>query len=53
MKEELADVLTFSFLLAEKHGLDIKEIIEQKVAQNAEKYPVEKAKGTAKKYSEL
>jgi NTP pyrophosphatase (non-canonical NTP hydrolase) len=53
LKEELADVLTFSFMLAEKHGLDIKEIIEQKVAQNAEKYPVEKAKGTAKKYSEL
>ena len=53
LKEELADVLTFSFLLAEKHGMDIKEIIEQKVTQNAEKYPVDKAKGTAKKYSEL
>lgn len=53
LKEELADVLTFSFLLAEKHGLDIKDIIESKISQNAEKYPVEKAKGSAKKYNEL
>ena len=53
LKEELADVLTFSFLLADKHGLDIKEIIELKISQNAEKYPVEKAKGSAKKYSDL
>lgn len=53
LKEELADVLTFSFLLAEKHGLDIKDIIESKINQNAEKYPVEKAKGSAKKYSDL
>lgn len=53
LKEELADILTFSFLLAEKHGLDIKEIIESKISQNAEKYPVEKAKGSAKKYSDL
>jgi len=53
LKEELADVLTFSILLAEKHNLDIKEIIKAKVRQNAEKYPVEKAKGSAKKYSDL
>ena len=53
LKEELADVLTFSFLLAEKYGLDIKDIIESKISQNAEKYPVEKAKGSAKKYNEL
>lgn len=53
LKEELADVLTFSFLLAHKHGIDIKEIISSKVKSNAVKYPVEKAKGTAKKYNEL
>ena len=53
LKEELADVLTFSILLAEKHNLDIKEIIESKIRQNAEKYPVEKSKGSARKYSEL
>lgn len=53
IKEELADVLAFSFLLAEKHGFDIKEIMLDKIKRNGEKYPVEKAKGTAKKYNEL
>lgn len=53
IKEELADVLSFSFLLAEKHNLDIFQIVLDKVKRNAEKYPVEKAKGTAKKYDEL
>lgn len=53
IKEELADVLAFSFLLAEKHGLDPFEIVEEKIIINAEKYPVEKAKGTATKYKDL
>jgi NTP pyrophosphatase (non-canonical NTP hydrolase) len=53
VKEELADVLAFSFLLAEKYGLDIKEIMLDKIRKNGEKYPVDKAKGTAKKYNEL
>jgi NTP pyrophosphatase (non-canonical NTP hydrolase) len=53
LKEELADVLSFSFLLAEKHNLNIFDIVLEKIKQNAEKYPVEKAKGTAKKYNEL
>lgn len=53
LKEELADVLTFSFLLAAKHGFDVKEIVESKIQKNAEKYPVDKAKGSAKKYTEL
>ena len=53
VKEEVADILAFSFLLAEKYGFDIKEILLQKMAKNGEKYPVEKAKGTAKKYNEL
>ena len=53
IKEELADVLAFSFLLAEKHGFNIKEIMLDKIKKNGEKYPVEKAKGTAKKYNEL
>ncbi|MEI8226332.1 MAG: nucleotide pyrophosphohydrolase [Bacteroidota bacterium] len=53
IKEELADVLTFTFLLAHKHGFDIKEIILEKALSNSKKYPVEKAKGTAKKYNEL
>ena len=53
IKEELADILSFSFLLAEKHGLDPFEIVADKIKVNAEKYPVEKAKGTATKYIDL
>ncbi len=53
LKEELADILSFAFLLAQKHGLDIEEIITQKMIKNAEKYPIDKSKGTAKKYTEL
>ncbi len=53
LKEELADVLSFAFLLAEKHNLDIFDIVLEKIKRNAEKYPIDKAKGTAKKYDEL
>lgn len=53
IKEELADVLAYSFLLAHKYDLNLKEIILEKIAKNAEKYPVYKAKGNAKKYNEL
>ncbi|HXB41998.1 MAG TPA: MazG-like family protein [Bacteroidia bacterium] len=53
IKEELADVLAFSFLLANKHGFDIRQIMLDKIKINGEKYPADKAKGTAKKYNEL
>lgn len=53
IKEELADIFAFSFLLAEKHGFDIKEIILDKINKNDKKYPIDKSKGTAKKYNEL
>ena len=53
IKEELADVFAFAFLLAEKYNFSVKEIVLEKIKRNAEKYPVEKAKGTAKKYNEL
>jgi NTP pyrophosphatase (non-canonical NTP hydrolase) len=53
IREELADVLAYSFLLAHRCGLDIKEIMLDKIRMNGEKYPVDKAKGTAKKYDEL
>ena len=53
IKEELADILAFSLLLAGKHGFDVKEIVLEKIRKNDEKYPVDKAKGTAKKYNEL
>ncbi len=51
--EELADVLTYAFLMAEKFNLDIFQIVEDKMIQNGQKYPKEKARGTARKYNEL
>lgn len=53
IKEELADIFAFAFLLADKYGFDVKQIILEKIRSNEEKYPVDKAKGTAKKYDEL
>ena len=53
VKEELADIFSFAFLLADKYGFDVKQIILDKIKLNSEKYPVNKAKGTAKKYDEL
>lgn len=53
MKDELADVLIYSILLAEKLGLDITSIIEEKLQKNGEKYEKEKSYGNSKKYTEL
>ncbi|MDP3442667.1 MAG: nucleotide pyrophosphohydrolase [Ignavibacteria bacterium] len=53
VKEELADVFAFAFLMADKYNFDVKEIVLEKIKKNGEKYPADKAKGTAKKYNEL
>lgn len=53
IKEELADVFAYAFLMADKCGLDVKDIVLEKIKENSEKYPIEKSKGTAKKYNEL
>lgn len=53
IKEELADVFAYAFLLADKYNLDVKKIVLDKIKLNAEKYPVDKSKGSAKKYNEL
>ena len=53
LKEELADIFSFAFLLAEKHKLDVSSIIKDKIKLNGEKYTVEKSKGSAKKYNQL
>ena len=53
VKEELADVFAYAFLLADSYGLDVKEIIFDKIKKNAEKYPIERSKGNAKKYNDL
>lgn len=53
VKEELADVLVYAQNLLDKLELDADEIINMKMDQNEAKYPVDKAKGSAAKYTEL
>jgi len=53
LEDELADVFSFGLLLAEKHNLNISDIVNKKIVKNSLKYPILKAKGTAKKYNEL
>ena len=53
VKEELADVLVYCQNMLDKLGLDEDEIINAKMTLNEAKYPVEKAKGSAAKYTEL
>jgi NTP pyrophosphatase (non-canonical NTP hydrolase) len=53
VKEELADVMNYCFLLADRLGIDAIENMHMKIDQNEKKYPVSKAKGTSKKYTEL
>ena len=53
VKEELADVMVYCRNLLDKLGLDEDEIINMKMTMNEAKYPVEKAKGSNKKYTEL
>ena len=53
IREELADVLNYCILMADAYGLDMDEIIVEKVKRNGVKYPVEKAVGRREKYTEL
>ncbi len=53
VKEELADVLAYAILLGHHYNLDLEQVVRDKVLKNGEKYPVEKAKGSATKYNEL
>ena len=53
VREELADVLSYCILMADVCGLDLDEIMNAKVDKNEAKYPVEKARGSAAKYTEL
>ncbi len=52
VKEELADVLLYSTLMADHYHLDIEEIMLEKLRKNEEKYPVNLVKGSSKKYNE-
>ena len=51
--KELADVINYSILLADKLGVKLEDIVMEKLEENRKKYPVEKAKGSSKKYTEL
>ncbi|MCE4966537.1 nucleotide pyrophosphohydrolase [Staphylococcus chromogenes] len=53
ISEELADVFIYSIMLADNMGFDINEIIENKLKVNSEKYPIEKAYNSFKKYNDL
>jgi NTP pyrophosphatase (non-canonical NTP hydrolase) len=53
LKDELADIFYSALLLAEKYKLDVNSIVQEKLSKNAEKYPVEKARDSNKKYDEL
>lgn len=53
IEEEVADIAIYVMELADNLGIDLIAAMEQKLARNAEKYPVEKAKGSNAKYSEL
>lgn len=53
MKDELADVLIYSMLLADQLDIDLEEIIINKIEKNNKKYPVEKSRDSKKKYNEI
>lgn len=53
IKEELADVLCYCVLMADRCDLDMDEIIKEKMKKNGEKYPVEAAYGSKEKYTEF
>jgi NTP pyrophosphatase (non-canonical NTP hydrolase) len=53
VQDELADVLTYCLLLADKLGLDPNQIVLEKLAKTQQKYPVEKARGRSDKYDQL
>ncbi len=53
VQDELADVIVYCVDMVQKLDLDIDELVNRKMDKNEAKYPVEKAKGTAKKYNKL
>lgn len=53
VSEELADVVNYCIVMADRLEVDLEEIVLKKLEKNRQKYPVEKAKGNSKKYNEL
>ena len=53
IQEEMADVLYFLVRLAQKYDIDLTDALEKKMKKNDQRYPIEKARGSNKKYDEL
>ena len=53
VKDELADVLTYCILLADKYDLDVEKIILEKLEKTKAKYPIDKSYGSSEKYDRL
>jgi NTP pyrophosphatase (non-canonical NTP hydrolase) len=53
IKEELADILNYCVLFADRYGFDLDDIIRAKIEKNEEKYPIKEAYGNKAKYTEL
>ena len=53
IEDEMADIIYFLFRMAQRYNIDLSEAFERKMEKSAKKYPVEKAKGSNKKYNEF
>lgn len=53
IEDEMADVLYFLVRLAQKYDVDLSEAFDRKMEKSAKKYPIDKAKGSSKKYNEF
>jgi NTP pyrophosphatase (non-canonical NTP hydrolase) len=53
VKDEIADIMAYCFMLSHHYGFDIKKIMHDKIDKNEQKYPVNKAYGKANKYNKL
>ncbi len=52
-KEEIADVVIYCIYMADKLGINLADAVSEKIDINSKKYPVEKSKGSSRKYTEL
>jgi NTP pyrophosphatase (non-canonical NTP hydrolase) len=53
IRDELADIFIFLVYLSEELGINLLEVVAQKIKKNENKYPVSKSKGTSSKYDKL
>ena len=53
IRDELADIFYFALRLAQKYDIDVSSSLQAKIELNAKKYPIDKARGSNKKYTKL